>query len=122
MFEWWQWLVGAVTVLGLSAAPWIAALLAGKLHTSAEVGHIIKAHDLAITTKDAEISRIEARHADTVGRILAERDYERAAKDVERVRADTLAGKLAELADGMGQTAVHLLAALPKPRDPEHGT
>lgn len=121
--QWWQWLVGGITVLGLSAAPWIAALLAGKLSTAAEVARIQRAHDVIVASKDAEILRIEARHAGTVERILGERDYERAAKDVERARADTLAGKLAELADGMGQTAVHLLRALPKPPgDADHGT
>lgn len=33
VLEWWQWIAVAVGALGFSAAPWIAALLFGKLKT-----------------------------------------------------------------------------------------
>lgn len=104
--EWWQTLGGIIILLGFSAGPWIAALLAGKLITAG-------VHNGRIADKDAEIVRIEKRHDATVGRLLEERNYERTAKDLERGRADALADKLGEATIELGETAVHLLRALP---------
>lgn len=104
--EWYQTLGGVVILLGFSAGPWIAALLAGKLITKGQ-------HDGRIADKDAEIARIEKRHDGTVSRLLEERNYERQAKDLERERADKLSDKLGEATIELGETAVHLLRALP---------
>lgn len=104
--EWWQWLVGAVALLGLSPAPWLAALLSGRLITRST-------HEGRVTDLKEEIARIERRHDGTVARIVAEKDLEREARGVERDRADVLADKLSKATDELGATALHLLESIP---------
>lgn len=77
----------ATVVLGL--------MLSGKLKTKSE-------HDGRVLDLKEQIKRVED-----------ERNYERLAKDTERERANDLAQRLADAADELGATAVHLLRALP---------
>lgn len=104
--EWWQGLLTAVAALGLSPAPWIVALLAGRLVPRSW-------HEARISDKDEEIARVELRHQATVARIQEERGYERQRADTERDRADALGERLGDLANELGSTAVQLLRALP---------
>lgn len=91
-----------LAALGLSAAPWITALLLGRLLTR-------KAHEDRVADLKLQATRADERADKAEERAGVE--YTRA--ETERVRADTLAGKLAELAGEMGRTTVHLLKSLP---------
>lgn len=114
--QWWQAALAIITGLGLSAAPWIAALLAGRIMTLGQhtrrVADLDKAHGELVAEKDRAIAAAERRHDATVKRIVEERDYERAAKDAERQRSDKLADKLGDVTEEFGQTTVHLLKSL----------
>lgn len=95
--------VGVIlAALGLSAAPWITALLLGRLLTR-------KAHEDRVA--DLKLQAVRADERADKAEERAGVEYERA--ETERTRADGLAGKLAELAGEMGRTTVHLLKALP---------
>ena len=116
--EWWQWAVAALGILGLSPAPWLLALLSGRLVTLKAHVRELEEKDRALKAtekRDADtVARLESRHAATVARLVEERNYERAAKDVERDRSDRLSAKLAEVTEEFGQTTVHLLRSLPE--------
>lgn len=96
--------IGVVlAALGLSAGPWIIALLAGKLLTA-------KAHEARVSDLKEQRDKAEAR---------ATVEHSRA--EIERKRADDLASKLAEVAGEMGRTTVHLLQGIPPMAPPEGG-
>lgn len=83
-----QWAALALGGLGFSAAPWIAALLTGKLRPISWVRE-------QLADRDAQIATWQG-----TARVATE-------------RADRLAVQLAEVAGESGQTAVHLLKSLP---------
>lgn len=107
---WWQALIGILALLGLSPAPWIAAILAGRLMT-------LKQHTLALDEMHRTSELLEKRHDATIQRINEERNYERAAKDIERERSDKLAEKLMSVTEEFGATTLHLLRSLPEVDD-----
>lgn len=87
--------IGVVlAALGLSAAPWVTALLRGGLLTR-------KQHEDRVADLKEQRDKAEAR---------AGTEYERA--EVERGRADAANTKLAEVAGGIGRQAVGLLDEL----------
>jgi hypothetical protein len=102
--EWWQYALSAVAVLGLSPAPWVAAMLAGRLRPIGWTREQVKA-------KDDEIERERA--AAATERTRADTERERA--DLERDRADRASARLVDVALELGASTVKLLEALPKP-------
>lgn len=86
-----QLAAGILGALGLSAAPWIAALLWGRLLTR-------KQHEDRVGDLKEQRDKAEAR---------AGVEYERA--ETERGRADSANAKLAEVAGTIGSQAVGLL-------------
>lgn len=126
--QWWQAVAALLGLLGLSGAPWITALLRGNLLTrtnhneivtkleaahSLAIENIQTAHALLITQKDAEVKRMEERHAGTVGRLVEEKAYERTRADRNEQRADVAIAKTSELATEFGTSLVKLLRDLP---------
>lgn len=108
--EWWQVVIGIGTGLGLSAAPWIAALLAGKILT-------IGVHREQLAAKDKAYDDMLAEKNAQVARADADRDSERQGKEVERQRGDGAFRETIALAREFGATTVHLLRALPNVQD-----
>lgn len=119
--QWWQALIGILVLLGLSPAPWIAAILAGRLMTQKQhegrVADITKAHVLVVEEMHRTSDVLERRHDATIARINEERNYERSAKDAERERSDKLAEKLMSVTEEFGATTLHLLRSLPEVDD-----
>jgi hypothetical protein len=105
--EWWQWLGGAVTILGLSPAPWIVALLRGRLLT-------LTAHAEAMAREETAHKAILKEKDDATARIIEEKNYWRNAAGNDRDRSDRMAEKLMTVTEEFGATTVHLLRALPE--------
>lgn len=108
--EWWQVVIGILAGLGFSAAPWIAALLAGKLIT-------IGVYREMVAAKDKLYNDMLAEKNSQVDRANTDRDSERQGKDVERQRGDGAFRETIALAREFGATTVHLLRALPNVED-----
>lgn len=91
-----------LAALGLSAGPWIIALLWGRLLTRR--AHEDRVADLLLQAKraDERADKAEAR---------ADVEHERA--ETERQRADRATDALTKVAGEMGRTTVHLLKSLP---------
>jgi hypothetical protein len=115
--QWWQSLIGILVLLGLSPAPWITAMLAGRLMTlgahERRVADVRKADEATMAEMRRNQDTLEKRHDATIERLKEERSYERAAKDTERERSDKLADKLMSVTEEFGATTVHLLRSLP---------
>lgn len=111
--QWWQVLGGIVTLLGLSPAPWIGALLTRRLmplgaHLE-RVADLKAAHSTEMQNlKDAHARELLSCAAD-LDRVQLDRANERAATKLERDRADLAASKLAALTEQFGQVTVGLL-------------
>lgn len=105
--QWWQWLGGAVTILGLSPAPWIVALLRGRLLT-------LTAHSEALSREEAAHKAILKEKDEATARIIEEKNYWRSAASNDRERSDKMAEKLMTVTEEFGATTVHLLRALPE--------
>lgn len=103
-------ILGLAALVGGGSAPWVAAVLAGRLMTLRQ--HEARTADL----KAAHARDLEQRDKEAT-RLIAERDYERQAKDVERNRADANADQLHEVVAEFGQTTVSFLRALPEAAD-----
>lgn len=112
-FQWWQWLGGLITLLGLSPAPWLVAVLTGRLLTLGahlrRVGDIQSAHKLEMDHQTAMHARELAAKDVEIARLTADRADERTATRVERDRADAMAAKLAALTEQFGQITVGIL-------------
>jgi hypothetical protein len=70
------------------------------------------AHASRVADLLAQMDRMRLQYEGTVTRLLAEQDYERKAKDIERARADEMIQHIREMAQEYGATAVHLLKAI----------
>lgn len=111
--QWWQVVGGIVTLLGLSPAPWIGALLTRRLmplgaHLE-RVADIKSAHNLEMQNLKDSHTRELAASADDLARVQQDRANERDATKLERARADAAAEKLAALTEQFGQVTVGLL-------------
>jgi hypothetical protein len=113
--QWWQWIAGGATLLGMSPAPWITALLTRRLMPLSahleRVADLKEQHSLAMQALKEQHARELQNDADDLTRMLADRDHERAATRLERERADNAAAKLAALTEGFGKVTVGLLSA-----------
>lgn len=58
VLEWWQWLIAALAAVGFSAAPWIVALLAGRLVTKGVYDREAKRADREQERADAAIGKL----------------------------------------------------------------
>lgn len=127
-WQWWQYVGAAIGILGLSPAPWIAAVLTRRLMPLG--AHLERVAELKESHR-RETDTIEAQAAETVKtlrseieRISGERDYERTARATERERADVATAKLGEFASEFGKSTTDLLAGLSSIRnrpDPSSG-
>lgn len=101
--------------LGAGSAPFVGAILWGKLIT-------LRHHTEALAEKDEQIAEVK-RNAEQREALLTEQVVrsdqalvnEREAKKVERERADSAVSKLNEVTAEFGATMVHLLRSLPQP-------
>lgn len=101
--------------LGAGSAPFVGAILWGKLIT-------LRHHNEALAEKDQQIAEVK-RNAEQREALLTEQVVrsdqalvnEREAKKVERERADSAVAKLNEVTGEFGATMVHLLRSLPQP-------
>jgi hypothetical protein len=101
--------------LGAGSAPFVGAILWGKLIT-------LRHHNEALAEKDKQIAEVKA-NATQRETLLTEQlvrsdqalANEREAKKVERERADTAASKLNEVTAEFGATMVHMLGSFPQP-------
>lgn len=100
--------------LGAGSAPFVGAILWGKLIT-------LRHHNEALAEKDKQIAEVKA-NAEQREALLTEQVVrsdqalvnEREAKKVERERADSAVAKLNEVTAEFGATMVHLLRSLPQ--------
>lgn len=106
--QWWQAALGLLTVAGFSAAPWVAALLRGRLIPLATVDKLMGAKDDRIQGLVAELARADDRRAEDVARAVTERDHERDAVRIERARSDDAAKAVMHLSQEYGETMLHL--------------
>jgi hypothetical protein len=112
--EWWQLAIAIIGALGLSPAPWIAAILTRRLmplgaHLE-RVADIKAAHILEVEHQDERHARELAGKDQTIDNLKADRVEERAATKIERDRADAAASKLAQLTEQFGQVTVGILS------------
>jgi hypothetical protein len=130
-WEWWQYVAAGLGVLGLSPAPWIAAVLTRRLmplgahlERVADIKESHKREMEAVTTQHATNERVLLAE---IERISGERDYERSARATERAIGDAATSKLSDFAQEYGRSTVGLLAGLSAARDngpdrpPAHG-
>lgn len=111
--QWWQWIAGVVTLLGLSPAPWIAALLTRKLmplgaHLE-RVADIKAAHKLEVDHQTETHTRELGSKDDIIAALRADSVEEKAATRLERDRADAATSKLGALTEQFGQVTVGIL-------------
>jgi hypothetical protein len=101
--------------LGAGSAPFVGAILWGKLIT-------LRHHNEALSEKDKQIAEVKA-NAKEREALLTEQVVrsdqalvnEREAKKVERERADAAVAKLNEVTGEFGATMVHMLRSFPQP-------
>lgn len=119
-WQWWQYVAAAIGVLGLSPAPWIAAVLTRRLmplgaHLE-RVAELKQSHSREIDTIQTQGAATAKTLQDEITRISGERDYERTARATERERADVATAKLGEFASEFGKSTTDLLAGLTSAR------
>jgi hypothetical protein len=124
--EWWQGfvailisVVGILGVLGLSPAPWLLGLAAGRLQFTApakalydaRVQDIKDAATLVLTETTAHHDQLEAIAAERYSDLKESRNYYRDASRIDRERADKATATVAEVLDVVKATN-HLMTAL----------
>jgi hypothetical protein len=117
--EWWQGLGAVLVALGLSPAPWILGLAAGRIQFTAPAREAYDARVVDIKDAHAKaIAELVAHHAALVvekDRAYAEmqrsRDYYRTARLEEAERADRATEQLLEVVE-LAKTSAHALEAL----------
>lgn len=127
-WQWWQYVGAALGALGLSPAPWIAAVLTRRLmplgaHLE-RVAEIKASHSRETETIATQNAITVQTLRDEITRVSGERDYERTARATERERADVATAKLGEFASEFGKSTTDLLAGLSSVRnrpDPSSG-
>ena len=101
--------------LGAGSAPFVGAILWGKLITLRHHNEAIAEQEKRIVQTEQNAARREALLTEQVVRSDQALANEREAKKVERERADTAVAKLNEVTGEFGATMVHLLRSLPQP-------
>lgn len=112
-WQWWQYVGAAVTLLGLSPAPWIGAMLTRRLmplgaHLE-RVNDIKESHKREVETLNATHDLVVVSLKAEIARITEEREYERAGRETERSRSDVSTARLGDLAREFGDSTVQLL-------------
>lgn len=120
-WQWWQYVAAVIGVLGLSPAPWIAAVLTRRLmplgaHLE-RVAELKQSHSREMDTISTQNANTVQTLRDEISRISGERDYERTARATERERADVATAKLGEFASEFGKSTTDLLAGLSQARN-----
>lgn len=120
-WQWWQYVGAGLGALGLSPAPWIAAVLTRRLmplgaHLE-RVAEIKASHSREIETIATQNAITVQTMRDEITRVSGERDYERTARATERERADAATAKLGEFASEFGKSTTDLLAGLSAARN-----
>lgn len=120
-WQWWQYVGATLGLLGLSPAPWIAAVLSRRLmplgaHLE-RVQELKESHRREIETVSKQAESTERTLREEIERISGEREYERAARATERERGDAATSKLSDIASEYGRSTVGLLTGIRAARE-----
>jgi hypothetical protein len=115
-WQWWQYIVAILGVIGLSPAPWIVAVLTGRLmplgaHLQ-RIADLKESHKSLVDTLTAQRVESERTLREELERVSGEREYERTARATERDPSDAATSKLSDFAGEFGKSTVGLLAGL----------
>ena len=106
--QWWQALIGLITVLGLSPAPWLLGLASGKIQFSAPAQ---KTYDERIQDMDEHHKQVEAIHVERYTDLKESRNYYRDAFNAEHDRANKATETVAEVLDAIKATN-HVMSSI----------
>ena len=106
--QWWQALIGLITVLGLSPAPWLLGLASGKIQfsTPAQKIYADRIQDL-----DEHHKQVEAIQAERYADLKESRNYYRDAFNTEHDRANKATETVAEVLDAIKATN-HVMSSI----------
>ena len=96
--QWWQALIGLITVLGLSPAPWLLGLASGKIQFSAPAQ---KTYTERIQDLDEHHKQVEAIQVERYADLKESRNYYRDAFNAEHDRANKATETVAEVLDAI---------------------
>lgn len=118
--DWWNSLLSVAPQVGVSlgagSAPFVGAILWGKLITLRHHLESMGEKDKQIIEVKQNAERREALLTEQLARSDQALANEREAKKVERERADAATSKLGEVTTEFGAAMVHMLGSLPQPR------
>ena len=106
--QWWQALIGLITVLGLSPAPWLLGLASGKIQFSAPAQ---KAYAERIQDMDEHHKQVEGIQAERYADLKESRNYYRDAFNTEHDRANKATETVAEVLDAIKATN-HVMSSI----------
>ena len=106
--QWWQALIGLITVLGLSPAPWLLGLASGKIQFSAPAQ---KTYSERIQDMDEHHKQVEGIQAERYADLKESRNYYRDAFNTEHDRANKATETVAEVLDAIKATN-HVMSSI----------
>lgn len=106
--QWWQALIGLITVLGLSPAPWLLGLASGKIQFSAPAQ---KTYAERIQDMDEHHKQVEGIQAERYADLRESRNYYRDAFNTEHDRANKATETVAEVLDAIKATN-HVMSSI----------
>ena len=106
--QWWQALIGLITVLGLSPAPWLLGLASGKIQFSAPAQ---KTYTERIQDLDEHHKHVEAIQVERYADLKESRNYYRDAFNTEHDRANKATETVAEVLDAIKATN-HVMSSI----------